>query len=85
MKFSVDALISQLKQRGESGVNMTDWSMFFSFDLMGQIGFSKDFGQLHTGQEHSAIRPIHAHIKTLGIFQTVPWLLYLMSTATSVA
>ncbi|KAF3020671.1 hypothetical protein E8E14_013057 [Neopestalotiopsis sp. 37M] len=79
VKSSVDALISQLKQRGESGVNMTDWSMFFSFDLMGQIGFSKDFGQLHTGQEHSAIRPIHAHIKTLGIFQTVPWLLYLMS------
>ncbi|ETS80880.1 hypothetical protein PFICI_08409 [Pestalotiopsis fici W106-1] len=75
----VNALVAQLKQRGEDGVNMTDWSMFFSFDLMGQVGFGKDFGQLHTGQEHSAIRPIHAHIKTLGIFQTVPWLLYLMS------
>lgn len=47
---------------------------------MGELGFSKDFGQLNTGQEHSAIRPIHAHITTLGIFQTVPWLLYLMSS-----
>lgn len=59
---------------------MTDWSMFWSFDLIGQLGFSKDFGQLSSGKEHSAIRPIHAHIKLLGIFQTVPWLLYLLSS-----
>ncbi|KAH8647268.1 cytochrome P450 [Xylariales sp. PMI_506] len=78
-KSRLDALMRQLESRGADGVNMTEWSMFFSFDLMGEIGFGKDFGQLNTGKEHSAIRPIHAHIKLLGIFQTVPWLLYLMS------
>jgi hypothetical protein len=59
-------------------MNMTDWSMFFSFDLIGEVGLGKDFGQLKSGKEHSAIRPIHAHIKTLGILSPVPWLLYLI-------
>ncbi|KXJ88976.1 cytochrome P450 [Microdochium bolleyi] len=77
IKAQVDALIRQLYSHGQ--VNITDWSMFFAFDLVGQVGFSKDFGQLSSGKEHSAIRPIHAHIKLLGIFQTVPWLLYLLS------
>lgn len=53
--------------------------MFFAFDLIGDMGFGKSFGQLSSGVEHPAIRPIHAHIKLLGIFQTVPWLLYLLS------
>ncbi|KAH7036039.1 cytochrome P450 [Microdochium trichocladiopsis] len=80
IKSHVDALVRQLHARGETGLNVTDWAMYFSFDLIGQVGFSKDFGQLGKGEEHSAIRPIHAHIKLLGIFQTVPWMLYLLSS-----
>ncbi|KAJ1325421.1 cytochrome P450 family 628 [Microdochium nivale] len=79
IKTQVDALVRQLYWRGEAGLNVTDWSMFFAFDLIGDMGFGKSFGQLSSGVEHPAIRPIHAHIKLLGIFQTVPWLLYLLS------
>lgn len=80
IKSKADLLTYQLEEKGGSAVNITDWSMFFAFDLLGDLGFSKDFGQLETGIEHHAIKPIHHHIKLLGIFQTVPWLLYLLSS-----
>lgn len=76
----MQAYIKQLRLRGQQGVNVTEWSIFLAFDLIGQVGMGKDFGQLSTGKEHSAIRPIHAHIKLLGMFQNLPWFLYLLST-----
>ena len=53
--------------------------MLLTFDIMGEVGFGKDFGGLQTGVEHPAIKAIHDHMKILGIMGTVPWLLNLMS------
>lgn len=78
IKTKTDLLIDQLRQR--KSVNITDWSMFFSFDTMGEVGFGKDFGNLVNGIEHSAIRPIHEHIKMVGVLSPIPWLLYLLSS-----
>jgi hypothetical protein len=72
-------LLKQLKKLADKPVNITAWSMFFSFDVMGEVGFSKDFNNLATGVEHPAIRGLHAHMKILGILSTVPWLMYLLS------
>jgi hypothetical protein len=72
--------VDQLEQRKGTALNITEWSMFYAFDVMGSIGLGKDFGQLSTGVEHPAIKPIHEHIKLMGIFQTVPWLLHLMGS-----
>jgi hypothetical protein len=30
---------------------MSAWSMFFSFDVMGEVGFGKDFNNLTSGVE----------------------------------
>lgn len=54
--------------------------MFLAFDIMGQIGFGKDFDNLTTGTEHPAIKAIHDHIKILGIVGTVPWLLNILGS-----
>lgn len=54
--------------------------MFYSFDVMGEVGFSKDFGNLTTGVEHSAIKPIHEHIKIIGVLSPIPWLMNILGS-----
>lgn len=41
--------------------------MFYSFDVIGQDAFGKDFGNLITCTENSALRPIHEHIKVFAV------------------
>jgi hypothetical protein len=53
--------------------------MFFSFDTMGDVGFSKDFGNMKTGEEHPALQQMHGHLWMLGVVQAVPWLPNLLS------
>jgi len=47
--------------------------MFFSFDVMGDVGFGKDFNNLNSGAEHPAIKSVHDHMKIIGILNAVPW------------
>ncbi|ROW01204.1 hypothetical protein VSDG_02711 [Cytospora chrysosperma] len=75
------ALLSkQMQNRAGQAVNVTDWSMFYSFDVVGEVGFSKDFGNLTTGVEHSAIKPIHEHIKVFGVLSPIPWLMNVLGS-----
>lgn len=62
-----------------SPVDVSAWSMFFSFDVMGEVGLGKDFSNLSTGNEHPAIARIHEHMSILGIMSNVPWLLNMLS------
>jgi hypothetical protein len=61
-------------------MDVSAWSMFFSFDVMGEVGFGKDFNNLNTGVEHSAIKGVHSHMTMLGIMSTVPWLLNILGS-----
>lgn len=54
--------------------------MFLAFDIMGEVGFSKDFDNLATGKEHPAIKGIHDHMLILGILSNVPWLLNIIGS-----
>lgn len=72
--------MEQLKKNAGTPMDMSAWSMFFSFDVMGEIGFGKDFSNLATGVEHVAIQGIHSHMNMLGILSTVPWFLNLVSS-----
>lgn len=69
-----------MQNRAGQAVNVTDWSMFYSFDVVGEVGFSKDFGNLTTGVEHSAIKPIHEHIKVFGVLSPIPWLMNVLGS-----
>lgn len=53
--------------------------MYLSFDIMGEVGFGKDFGGVSSGTEHPAIKGIHSHMEILGIMSHLPWLLNLLS------
>lgn len=73
----VDLLLQQIKAHAAAGESLdaSKWTMLLTFDIMGEVGFGKDFGGLKSGIEHPAIKGIHDHMTVLGIMATVPWLL----------
>jgi hypothetical protein len=52
--------------------------MYFAFDVMGLVGFSKDFRQLEDAAEHAAIKELHEQMLFLGILKPVPWILTIL-------
>ncbi|KAI1372782.1 putative benzoate 4-monooxygenase cytochrome P450 [Hypoxylon crocopeplum] len=76
IKVLVDSLVSQISQQT---VNVTAWTMFLTFDSVGEVGFGKSFGCVSSGIEHSAIKGIHDHMAVLGVMGLVPWLLNLLT------
>ncbi|GAD99504.1 benzoate 4-monooxygenase cytochrome P450, putative [Paecilomyces variotii No. 5] len=80
VRSKVDSFISQLRARVGQPVNITEWSMFLTFDVMGVVGFSKDFHQLEDAKEHSVIKGVHDQMATIGLLSQVPWFLYLLGS-----
>ncbi|EED16249.1 benzoate 4-monooxygenase cytochrome P450, putative [Talaromyces stipitatus ATCC 10500] len=80
IKAKVDSFVSQIQVNEHKPLDATAWSMFLSFDIMGEVGFGKDFNNLSTGKENPAIRAIHEHMTVLSVLSHVPWLLYLISS-----
>ncbi|KAF2470653.1 cytochrome P450 [Lindgomyces ingoldianus] len=80
IKGKADLFMSQLRKNAGKPLDVSAWAMFFSFDVMGEVGFGKDFNNLVSGVEHPAIQGVHAHMTMLGIMSTVPWLLNLLSS-----
>ncbi|KAF4302301.1 putative benzoate 4-monooxygenase cytochrome P450 [Botryosphaeria dothidea] len=77
IKRRVDGFVSQVSNI--KTLDATAWSMYLSFDIMGEVGFGKDFGGIASGTEHPAIKGIHSHMEILGIMSHVPWFLNLIS------
>lgn len=60
-------------------MDVTEWAMFYSFDIMGEVGFSTDFQSLRTGVEHEATKPLHDSMGlAYNVGTTMPWLLYIV-------
>ncbi|ORY64225.1 putative benzoate 4-monooxygenase cytochrome P450 [Pseudomassariella vexata] len=78
IKAKVDQFVTQLS-KSKGPLDGTAWSMYLAFDVMGEVGFSKDFGSVASGTEHPAIKGVHEHMNILGIMSHVPWLLNLLS------
>ncbi|KAJ5895288.1 cytochrome P450 [Penicillium taxi] len=72
--------VKQLMKRIGSGkpVNVTQDNIFFAWDVMGEISFSKDFKMLHTGIEHPAVDGLHWAMATAGVVTTLPWLMNML-------
>ncbi|KAJ5527378.1 hypothetical protein N7513_011537 [Penicillium frequentans] len=77
----VDQLISHLEKNLGQAIDISTWAMFLSFDIMGNVGFGKEFNNLATGVEHPRIKAIHDHMAILGILIHVPWLMNLVGRA----
>ncbi|KAL4804568.1 cytochrome P450 [Aspergillus unguis] len=78
LQRKVDVLVSQMRQRLDKPLNITQWTMYLAFDVMGLIGFSKDFRQLEEAAEHAAIKELHGQMLVLGILKPVPWVITIL-------
>ncbi|KAK7920224.1 cytochrome P450 67 [Apiospora marii] len=78
VKSHADLLIQRLRERAGRPVDVTQWGMFFAFDMIGDVGYGKSFDQLVTLQEHPAVQPIHKHMILFAILQNTPWFLRLL-------
>ncbi|KAL4922111.1 cytochrome P450 [Aspergillus aurantiobrunneus] len=78
LRHKVDVLISQIKSRLDEPLNISQWTMYLAFDVMGLVGFSKDFRQLEDAVEHAAIKELHGQMLILGILKPVPWVLTIL-------
>ena len=50
-----------------SGVN------FYSFDVMGDVGFSRSFGMVENGEEVEMIKLLHKSMEALSMFGHLTW------------
>jgi hypothetical protein len=71
--------MSQLAKNAGEPMDVSAWAMYFSFDVMGEVGFGKDFNNLVSGVEHPAIQGVHSHMSLLGTMGQIPWLLNVLS------
>ncbi|PVH98329.1 putative cytochrome P450 [Periconia macrospinosa] len=78
IKSKVDILTAEFLKTAGTPKDVTAWMMMLAFDVMGEIGYGKDFGGLVTGREHAAAKAIHDHMTILGTIGMVPWLLYMI-------
>lgn len=68
------ALMSQLKEQAKQpSVRITNWVNFYSFDVMGDVGFSRSFGMVEKGEEDPMIKLLHESMSPLSIFGHINW------------
>ncbi|KAL2815253.1 cytochrome P450 [Aspergillus cavernicola] len=78
VQHKADVLISQIRSRLDQPLDVSRWIMYLAFDVMGLIGFSRDFRQLEEATEHAAIKELHEQMLILGILKPVPWVLTIL-------
>ncbi|KAL3462282.1 cytochrome P450 [Aspergillus heterothallicus] len=78
IQHKVDVLVSQIRSRLGQPLNISEWTMYLAFDVMGLVGFSKDFRQLEEAVEHAAIKELHEQMLFLGILKPAPWVLTIL-------
>lgn len=79
------SLVSKLHEHTkEPSVRLSDWVNFYSFDVMGDIGYSHKFEMLENGNEGHLIGTVHKGMVPLSVFNHLPWALSLFTRFGSV-
>ncbi|KAH7050102.1 putative cytochrome P450 [Macrophomina phaseolina] len=75
MQETISTFLSILSQSSDKPINVTELMAYLSYDLMGVVGFGKDFGQLAGGGvEHWAVKALRAQQLFFGLLKPIPWL-----------
>lgn len=80
IQHKINILTSQIHARIGQPLDISQWTMYFAFDVMGLVGFSTDFGQLEKGTEQAAIKELHQQMLFLGILKGAPWILTILGS-----
>jgi cytochrome P450 len=67
-------LMEKLKEHAqEPKLRISNWINFYSFDVMGDIAFSRSFGMLAKGEENDIIKNLHASMAPLSYLRQLSW------------
>ncbi|KAI1620861.1 putative P450 monooxygenase [Exophiala viscosa] len=69
-----DLLIKKLDESNGQPLDMAQWFNWYSFDVMGELGFGASFDMLSSGETHWAIKILNAGMDPIGLCLP-PWLL----------
>ncbi|KAH8649991.1 benzoate 4-monooxygenase cytochrome P450 [Xylariales sp. PMI_506] len=67
-------LLAQLSKQEDQPIDVSDWSNFYSFDVMGDLAWGKSFGMLQHGVKHYFMNALHADMTNIGLFGHLIWL-----------
>ena len=74
VKAYADQLERLIAQSEDQPITVNQYFQWFSFDVMGQVAFSKDFNMLRSAQWHTTIKLFRDGLAMLGPLTPVPWL-----------
>ncbi|KAF4541323.1 Cytochrome P450 [Lasiodiplodia theobromae] len=82
----VSTLLERLGSFEQKPVNVTAWMGYFSFDVMGDVIYSKEYnmmrdgnGKIAAGGVETTLSKLHDGMKMLGLVGTTPWILRMVS------
>ncbi|KAL8822365.1 MAG: hypothetical protein Q9191_006899, partial [Dirinaria sp. TL-2023a] len=58
-------------------INVSVWFQYFAFDVMGELGFGKNFNQIRTAKSHFETDFLRNGMSLLAIVTPMPWLYHL--------
>ncbi|ROW10957.1 hypothetical protein VMCG_00850 [Cytospora schulzeri] len=70
-------LVTQLRQRTNTSLDISAWIEYYTFDMMGSLGLTIEFNNM-TGGEHPILSLWHISHKMLGPFGCAPWAKHLL-------
>ena len=59
-------------------VRINNWLNFYSFDVMGDVGFNRSFDMINKGEEDALIKLLHESTGLMTIFSHIPWAMNLI-------
>ena len=63
VQFYVDLLISRLRERASSDINVVDWFNYMTFDVIGDLAFGESFNSLKNSVYHPWVSMIFDSLK----------------------
>lgn len=81
IEFNIASLVQQIEKKcaKKKTTNVSRWFNFFSFDVMGDVGFGRNFGMLESGEKLEVLKKLEDGQKGLGVFGVVPWLFMILT------
>ncbi|KAH7056899.1 putative cytochrome P450 [Macrophomina phaseolina] len=76
MQSMISLFLDRLSAPQQVGkpVDATEWISWLSYDIMGVVGYGKDFGNLRSAHEHAAVKGLREAMISFGVLRQVPWL-----------
>ncbi|PHH88593.1 hypothetical protein CDD83_7335 [Cordyceps sp. RAO-2017] len=77
MQGYVDLLVRRLGEEsrgGEQPLNLRDWFNFYSFDIIGNLGFGSDFSGLEHSKLHPWVRAVTQNVREFAFLQMLMYM-----------